>query len=78
MFKEEILEILHNIGIYIEDIELDYKIEDMIEDSLSFISFFIELENKYNVEFPEVFFEEMTYQKTLLDIKNYIETLKVV
>lgn len=76
MFKEDVLEILHDIGIYVEQIEMDYKISDLIEDSLSFISFFIELESKYDVEFREDFFAETTYEMELTELEKVIKSLQ--
>lgn len=76
MFKEDVLEILHDIGIYVEQIEMDYTIGDLIEDSLSFISFFIELESKYNIEFNENFFAEKTYDMELFKLKEIVENLQ--
>lgn len=77
MFKEEILNILHDIGIYVEQVEMDYRIGELLEDSLSFISFFIEVESKYDIEFPEKFFTEQIYKLKLIDFQKIVEALKV-
>lgn len=75
MFSEELLEILHEIGIYVEQIKMDYKIEDLIEDSLSYISFFIELESRYNIEFPEDFFAVNIYQMSFAEVQTIVDML---
>ncbi len=59
-----ILEVLNEIGIYIDvsspfllkdDIEsnTDMDLRNYIDDSLMFISFIVELEKKFGIEFPD-------------------------
>lgn len=53
---------MQNIGIFIEenrDKELDIDLRDYIKDSISFISFIIELETNLEIEIP---YEMLAYE----------------
>jgi acyl carrier protein len=67
MYEEKLKEALQNIGVYIahEDFSLDLKIRDFIEDSLTFISFFVEIENLFDIEIPDEVYSETVYDYTL-------------
>ncbi len=50
---KNIIEILENIGTYLEFVSEDMMMDELILDSMSLISFYIELEEKYNIFLPE-------------------------
>lgn len=52
--KEIIVEILESIGIYIDTICND-NISDIIDDSLTFISFIIEVEERFKISIPDIY-----------------------
>jgi acyl carrier protein len=45
--------IFERIGVYVEEFDSEYLVEDFILDSLAYISFYIEIENEFNVEFSD-------------------------
>ena len=67
MYEEKLKDALQNIGIYIpkEDFSMDLKIRDFIEDSLTFISFFVEIENLFDMEIPDEVYVGTVYDYTL-------------
>lgn len=50
---KNIVEILENIGTYLESVNEDMMMGELILDSMSLISFYVELEEKYNLFLPE-------------------------
>lgn len=67
MHEDKLKEALQNIGVYIaqEDFSMDLKIRDFIEDSLTFISFFVEIENLFDIEIPDEVYAETVYDFSL-------------
>ena len=55
--RKEILESLCNVGAYIDDNliekDTDLDISEFISDSLMFVSFIVELEERLDIEFPD-------------------------
>ena len=52
----KIIEALNNVGILFDATELEtLSFEEVITDSLSFISFIVELEQIFNIEIPDEF-----------------------
>lgn len=45
--------ILDNIGVYLEEFSKELKIKDVILDSLSNISFYLEIEKEFNIAIPD-------------------------
>lgn len=74
---EGILECLNNIGIVCGDkIEPEEKIADYINDSISFITFVVELENYFQIEIAENYLvadEWVTFQNAIEIIQKNIE-----
>lgn len=62
-----ISDILDNIGIYIEDVLPDMKMDEIILDSLSLVSFYIELEGKYDFYLPDDLYAKNISDYTLED-----------
>lgn len=70
-------EVLESIGIYNVQQCSNLKIREIIEDSLTYISFFLELENKFKIEIPdEVYSEEIYYYTVTEFIKKIIIPLQ--
>lgn len=67
MHEDKLKKALQNIGVYIakEDFSMDLKIRDFIEDSLTFISFFVEIENLFDIEIPDEVYAETVYDFSL-------------
>lgn len=54
MYQDKVLDAIEDMGLFIkrEDGE-DINLQEYIIDSLQFISFIIELEKAFNIEFPD-------------------------
>lgn len=52
MYRERIISVVDNMGLLIELGSEDINLQDYIIDSLQFISFIIELEKAFDIEFP--------------------------
>lgn len=51
--RQKILELMSDIGYFIEDASIDVDIRDYIIDSIEFIGFIVQLEEKLNISFPD-------------------------
>jgi len=71
-FEDRALEILNDVGVYIDEVTPEMTISELIEDSLTFLSFFIELEKEYQIELPDEFFSEDINEKSIADIKEMV------
>lgn len=67
MYVEQIKQALGNSGVYIldEDFSMGLTIHDLIEDSLTFISFFVEIENIFEIVIPDDAYSEKIFEYTL-------------
>lgn len=54
---DQVIEILNSIGITtnVTDMETDIDINELISDSIQWISFIISLEDKFGIEWPDDF-----------------------
>lgn len=52
-YKNEILEVLEMMGIYIDDADSELNLQEYIMDSLQFITFIVNLEEKLEFTFPD-------------------------
>lgn len=50
--QQGILKCLEHTGALIEESDNNYKLKDVILDSLAFVTFEIEIENYFNIEIP--------------------------
>lgn len=68
----QIGEILDSIGIFVEEITPDMRMDEIILDSMSLVSFYVELEEKYSFYLPDNVYSkrlsEMTLNTFWLDI----------
>ena len=74
MLREDILTCFESIGIIpYNDIE-NFLLKDFIEDSITFISLIVELEQKFEIEIPDEYliFDAL---KTFDDVVNMIECI---
>lgn len=69
--------IMDDVGIYLEEFDPKYLISDVILDSLSAISFYIGVENAFNIEIPDEMYTEKLGDLTIEEFcKNVILPLK--
>lgn len=73
----DIREILEDIGTYIEDISPETKLEEVILDSMSLISFYVEIEERFNVFLPEDIYSKKLSEYTISMFWNDINSAKV-
>lgn len=71
--REKVIECMRNIGIYMEE-EDDFELQDYIDDSVSFITFIVELEQQFAIEIPDSYLT-MDSMSTLSDICNFIKAV---
>lgn len=67
-------QILDNIGVYVEYKDNNLKISEIIGDSLTYISFFLEVEKVYDIEIPDEFYTDDIYEFT---ITEFIEKIVI-
>lgn len=75
--KDRIITCLNGIGIFVGAEQDDLLLSELIQDSLTFITMIVELENTFKIEIPDEFLNFGSLQ-TLDDIVILIETLKGV
>jgi len=53
--KTNLIKIIDSLGIYVDDIDIsgDFDLREYIIDSLQFISMIVEIENEFDIEFPD-------------------------
>ena len=73
--KDRIIACLNEIGIFIGAEQDDLLLSELIQDSLTFITMIVELENTFKVKIPDEFLNLGSLQ-TLDDIVVLIEKLK--
>lgn len=71
--RENIIECLKDIGIYVESGE-NLFLSEIIEDSIVFVSLLLEIEENFGIEFPDEVLID-TRIETLEDLYNIVEGL---
>ena len=73
--KKDIIEVMQEVGIYIDGEVNDNHLNDYFEDSLHFMSFIVKVEERFEIEFPNelLVFENFN---TIDGIKDMIQQLK--
>lgn len=61
-YKNDIIMCLNNIGVIIEDLDLEERIEVHLTDSISYVSFIVELEQYFDIEIPDEYLENQSIQ----------------
>ena len=70
VIKDEIVQVLGNLGVLIGEEELSrYSIGEIIPNSLLYISFIVELEQVFNVEIPDEYLDP----KKIMSINSIVE-----
>lgn len=72
---EEIKQAMENIGILTDDVTEDTLMGDILNDSLTFTSFYVELEVLMQIDIPEDIFLINWKNKKLIDFKNILEDI---
>lgn len=78
MIEEKILLALQNIGILINEFNKDTKLSTLLLDSITYVSFFVELEILLNMELSDDFFSVSVLNLNLLDLIEKLTVLKEV
>ena len=65
----------NNIGIIIDNLGEESLIEDYLEDSMSYISFIVEIEQEFDIEVPDEYLLPDRL-KTICDILDMINMLR--
>lgn len=70
LIQNGIIECMKNIGIFVDEAG-DFKIQEYIDDSITFLTFIIELEQKFGIEIPDSYLT-MNELNTLSDVRDLI------
>lgn len=70
--KEKIKEALSEVGCIVDDYSDNDKLSDYISDSLSFISFIVNVEEKCNCEIKPENLTKALYDKSMKEFENII------
>ena len=70
--EAKIIDILENVGIFIEQSESDVDIREYGMGSLEYITFICDLESEFNIEFPE----EYLSIKQNVSLKNIVSIIE--
>ena len=73
--EERVKKCFNNVGIIIDATE-NFDISEYLEDSLSFITFIVEVEDEFKIEIPDEYLMEgklVTYQDVLNMINQLID-----
>ena len=73
--KEGIIVCLNNIGVIVDDLDLEEKVEDHLTDSVSYVSFIVELEQYFDIEIPDEYLGSQSIQ-SFRDIEAIIKLLQ--
>ena len=68
-----ILKSLNDLGVYNKNKLTNLKLSDLIQDSLTYISFFADLEEHFDFSFPDEIYTSEIYSLTLEQLTNKIE-----
>ena len=69
--RAKIMDCFKAIGIIVEETDDNFRVDDYIQDSLTFISLIVELEDAFNIEIPDEYLAEGKL-KTFDDIHNML------
>lgn len=72
--KEKIIQCFSNLGIIISDESSNIELDEYIVDSVTFVSFLVELEQQFEIEIDDDYLVQGSL-KTLNDVENMIEEL---
>lgn len=70
--------ILENVGVYCDNFTEKSILKDFLEDSLTFVSFFVEIENEYGIEIPDVYYTSQTIDSNIFNLLTIINKCKGV
>ncbi len=71
--KCKIIEALNEVGCLVDDYNPNEKISDYITDSLSLISFIVNIEDKFNCNIDAENLSKKLYEKSMLELEGIIE-----
>lgn len=70
---EMIIRAINGAGTLIEKIDNDIILKDVITDSLTFVSFFIEIEQEFDIEIPDEEYGEKLLEYSIAELKELIK-----
>lgn len=72
MIKDELVEILNNMGLQIVEYHKDDLIKQYIHDSLALVSFLIFVEDQFHIEIEADYFNHDFYERTFGQLEAII------
>lgn len=74
--KNKIIECMNNIGVFVEEnLNDNCQLSELIQDSLTFITLIVELENTFYIEIPDNYLNYESLQ-TVDDVVQLVNMLK--
>jgi acyl carrier protein len=74
LIQNGIIECMKNIGIFVDEAG-NFEIQEYINDSITFLTFIVELEQKFGIEIPDNYLT-MNELNTLADVSELISVLR--
>lgn len=74
--KETILRSIQDVGCLIDDYEGEDRLQDFIQDSLSLISFIVNVEDRFATDIDVNTLSQNLYEKTMKEIEDIICSCK--
>lgn len=71
--EKKILQAIKNSGVQIDEYQGDLVLNDVLVDSLIFVSFFIEIEQLFDIEIPDEYYTQNLMEKTLDEFSLFIK-----
>ena len=75
-YQKEIEDALLSLGIIVDKDFCELALEDVIEGSLTFISFVVEIEEKMSIEVPDEYLQKGVL-KTFADVDEMVGVIKL-
>lgn len=70
--KKGIIICLNNIGVIVDNLNLEDRVENHLIDSISYISFIVELEQYFDIEIPDEYLGSQSIQ-SFRDVEEIIK-----
>ena len=61
MLNDKMLACLHSLGVYADDQDMDAPLDTLIQDSITYVSFIVELENTLEIQIPDEFLSAASF-----------------
>lgn len=74
MLINKILAVLQSIGVMVDESDMNEPLNILIQDSITYVSFIVELEKAINIELPDEFLASATFN----DLNNLVAAINLL